>query len=237
MLALLWWGASGWGAWAQQGGITRPFEVVKDWVPVPSERFDIVFNRTFLAGASTFEEVPLNQTSGTTGLHFSFNVLLNPRYSIRVQPGVSFVKFNIEDGSTGLGAALSDTLGSRYKLRLFYAELPVLLGLSFRDDTLRLRSLLEVGLTAGYRISTSLKAQTTTADGFDQKVRQEGRYSDVAATWRIGALVRFSYRFAGLMVYYRLTDIWRSDAQLEGPGGLQAYPQFPPLEIGLSFNL
>jgi Outer membrane protein beta-barrel domain len=209
-----------------------------EWVPVPSERFDIVFNRTFFAGASSLEDPVLNQSSGTTGIHYSFNVLFNAKYSVRVQPGVDFVKYNVEENNGSRTFQPVDSAVARYKLRAFYAECPVLVGIAFRDSNQRLNSMLEVGLSLGYLIASSIKYDATDpSTGQDLRVRQAGRFYGELERLRIGAVVKFSYRFIGMMVYYRLNDVFKSEAVYESASGPVAFPKLPGLEIGITLNI
>lgn len=202
------------------------------WYAPPPEKFDLVFNRTFLGG-TVKNGYSLKNTSGTTFIGTSFNFHLNQRFSVRTQPGVAFVKFNLENDSTAQVQFVPATV-TDFRFRVFYLELPVAFGISFRGDSATqyaVKSLLELGVAAGYRVSSSLKYETD-VNGLPSKVLTNDVYTTALERYRLGAFLRFNYRFFGLMVYYRFSDIFKASASSSGA----SYPEFPPLEIGLSIH-
>lgn len=217
------------------GEVVIPPLPPEQWVPTPADRFDLVFNRTFIAGDAS-EGFELSTTSGTTFVGTGFSFHFNKRYSIRAQPGMAFLKFNLRDNDSSQVQLLSEAGIETFRLRVFYAELPVAFAISFRSDSAageKVQSLLEVGATIGYRVSSSIKYEQTLDDGLVSKVLINNVYTNELEPLRYGAFVRFSYRFFGLMVYYRFSDIFKDSASTDV---VSTFPTFAPLEIGLSIH-
>lgn len=201
------------------------------------ERFDIVFGRSFLVTGSAPDSAPIRNQSGSVFIGFSYNLLVGKRLSFRAVPGVNFFRavYGQTDAKTFPSPAADTTVIE--KLRNTYLELPVGVGLALgRDEKGRLRTLIEGGLSAGVRLASTYRGRVDLPGGNSQSVKLDqltGFESFRATAWG-----RFTYRFLGLWVVYRLTDFFNSEPvgsgfTLSGSPG----PEPGRLEIGLNLVL
>lgn len=200
------------------------------------EKFDFYFNRGFLASPSGVDSVPYAFTSGTVNLGMSFNLVLNRKITLKLQPGVAWFRMNFDQTQGKRFPSDSANTYSMERMRSTYVELPVTVAYTWlRNENDRLIAYVEAGASVGYLIETMYKFRQPTGQPgqeFTGKIEGIPNY----AQWRYGLHARIVYKFLGFTVFYRLSDVFQKNAtygrDVSLPG-TRAYPQIGRFEIGL----
>jgi hypothetical protein len=206
----------------------------------PTEKFDIVFNKSFEifsptidTGGGRFESLPINNIgSGANFIGLSFNWILAKRSALKIKPGIAFYSivfnksFNIAETQEFIK---EDIL--RIKFSSQYLEMPVGLGYAlYRDDKKKLISYLELGLSLGIKLGSGINIAFSKINNIPQPELRVGGIPEINP-FRAGVYAQAVYRIFGIWAFYKFTDYFQ-----ESRGGFKL-PDLGRLELGFSFAL
>jgi hypothetical protein len=206
--------------------------------PRGPEKFDLLFNYTFrVGGMAGYDTVPANATSGSVFIGASYNVVLSPIWTIKLQGGLNSYSLNFDQSSKKRFPTTADSLFSEEKIRALYIEFPIALSYVLARDAEqgKRRSFIDLGVTFGYRLQSWYETRRVVGNSgiFSQTDNYPG-----LAPFRMGAYVKAVYRFVGLYFYWRLTEVFQTNTTfIRRDRSEGTYPKIGPFELGLSIVL
>ena len=202
-----------------------------------AEKFNFVFNRSFIALQNTVDSVPIKgSTSGTIFIGLSFNALITSRFALQIQPGFSVLKFEFTSKPQKRFPTLGDSTYRYERIRFFYIETPI--GLRYniiRDSNYRVVSFVELGGSIGYHLNTSTKrARMIGETEIKEKLPGPGNAHKI----RTCLYAKVHYRFLGICMNYRLSKVFNPNKKYIGEDNTERdYPVLPNVEFGFSITL
>lgn len=200
----------------------------------PTERFDFIFNRGFLLRESGTEATSTSG-SGQYFLGLSFNYFLTRRVVVKVQPGVSVLRFLYTDSLEKPPIRAQDKL-QRIRLGADYLQASFGAGFVIYRDTVKKRvvSMAEGGMSVGYKIGETKSYEIQQDPNSTATSSLNVPDGGPVLPFQLGVYARLTYRFVGVWAFYRLANFFPPNV-LQSDG--RNYPRFSRLEIGFSLVL
>ena len=213
-----------------------------------AKRFNLVFTRGLMLGATSLDSVPINGLgSGTYQLQGGFKIHL-PGHLVgfRLSPGITWTRLAYNQNDLKTFPTIEDSLGlslERERHLLTYLELPISVFVNItKDEDGDSELFVEAGGFVGYLLSGNYKRRYP--DGNDLSVVfTERGLQRLDSEWmplQYGIFGRVGYKWAAVYYRFRLTSLLDDFTNASRrPINSEAYrnPPFPPMELGISIFL
>ena len=221
-------------------------ERVKERIPVAgNERNDVIFSRTFMLGESPDGVFLSGSRTGSSSIGVSIGIPVGKAFEVKFEPRATWLKLYYDptmDTSKVFPSAITDEDLVFEKQRAFYLEVPIGFRLKLaRNSRDNYKFLLEGGFNFGLNLGASSKSR------FNVDLDNDGNndsFSTIKTNGvnnlellRYGPYGRIGTNWIQIYGFYRLSDIFESDATFNTTGTDMNFPAFPALELGFSISL
>lgn len=216
------------------------------WIPdtlselKSNEKYDIVLNRGFLISNGMNDSVPVNSaTSGTTSFAFSLHQKFDSLFSFNYGFGISVLKLDFKQTATKTYPTTQDSsIDFDYqRMRSLYFDIPIAVRLVIsRDEKRRVSTFVDLGFYAGRFLGASQKDKYT--DFLGKKRIIKSPKLEGLNPWRLGLYARINYKWIGLWVNYRISNMFLKNSNYTNVyGQVLKHPKVNSLEFGISLVL